>query len=141
MWAQAEGLPAGHPREDFRIATEEELAHAASRPGVTLGAHTWSHSNLAMLSPDEVSQEMNRPLSWLRERFASARPWIAYPYGITTPLVAQAAERAGYTLGFRVSGGWVRPPTGNGLDLPRWSVPAGLSQHGFILHASGFLQG
>jgi len=140
-WAAEEGLPSGSLQEDWRIATERELADAARLPGVTLGAHSWSHPNLAALGPEETTQQMERPLSWLRERFPSARPWIAYPYGITTPLVARAAERAGYTLGFRVSGGWVAGPAGNGLDLPRLSVPAGLSGQGFILYTSGLLQG
>jgi len=140
-WAEEEGLPSGSLQEDWRIATERELAEAAVLPGVTLGAHTWSHPNLAALGPDEATRQMERPLSWLRERFPSARPWIAYPYGITTPLVARAAGQAGYALGFRVSGGWVAAPAKERLELPRLSIPAGLSQYGFILHTSGFFKG
>ena len=138
-WAAELGRAVAAPAEDCRIAAEEELASAASQPGVTLGAHSWSHPNLTALLPAELGPEMEKPLTWLRERFPGARPWLAYPYGMTSPVVARAAEQAGYTLGFRVSGGWVTSVAGNALNLPRWSVSAGLSERGFVLHASGVI--
>jgi peptidoglycan/xylan/chitin deacetylase (PgdA/CDA1 family) len=138
-WAKTLGRALAAPVEDWRFATEEEIALAASQPGVTLGAHTWSHPNLAELSPAELGPELVKPLTWLRERFRSARAWLAYPYGMTSPRVAEAAEQAGYTHAFRVSGGWVAAPAAITMDLPRWSVPAGLTERGFILHASGVI--
>jgi peptidoglycan/xylan/chitin deacetylase (PgdA/CDA1 family) len=137
-WALASGRVLAAAAE-FRIATEGELDSAANQPGVTLGAHTWSHPNLATLSPDELALEFERPLRWLRERFLSTRPWLAYPYGITSARVAEGAQRAGYVLGFLVTGGWVNTSKDAPMHLPRWSVPAGLSRRGFILHASGVL--
>jgi peptidoglycan/xylan/chitin deacetylase (PgdA/CDA1 family) len=131
--------PARAPAPEWRIATVDELEFVAARTGVTLGAHSWSHANLTALSAAELMAEMERPLAWLRERFHSARPWLAYPYGLSSPEVAQAAERAGYAFGFRVSGGWLTPASGDRWSLPRWNVPAGLSEQGFVLHAAGMI--
>ena len=124
---------------DCRIATEAELARAASLPGITLGAHSWSHPNLARLSPEELSAELTRPLAWLEERYCVARPWLAYPYGLSSPRVEVAAKQAGYTLGFRVSGGFMNSSEPARMNLPRWSVSAGLSEPGFVLHAAGVM--
>lgn len=134
----------GHPPtdgglDDCRIATEAELAIAASLPGISIGAHSWSHPNLARLSPSELDLELTQPLAWLQERYSVARPWLAYPYGLSSPRVEAAARQAGYALGFRVSGGFLTPPATGRMDLPRWSVPAGLSERGFVLHAAGVI--
>ncbi len=140
-WAGEVGRPAAAPAEDCRIATEAELASAANQPEVTLGAHSWNHPNLAALTPAELGPEIERPFTWLQERFPSARPWLAYPYGLTSPVVARAAEQAGYALGFRVSGGWVTSVAGNAFNLPRWSVSSRLSERGFVLRAAGVITG
>ena len=137
-WAATTGLRASSITESFRIATSDELAVAARQPRITLGAHTWDHPNLTELRAAELTKELEQPLKWLRENFQSARPWLAYPYGMTSPAVAQAAKQAGYALGFRVSGGWITPGQ-DSWTLPRWSVPSGLSARGFVLHAAGVL--
>ena len=49
-----------------QIATETEVLDSANRPGVTLGAHGWSHANLAVLEGEDLSSELERPLEWLR---------------------------------------------------------------------------
>lgn len=139
LWAAATRQATSAPADAVRIATVDELVSAAASPGVTLGAHSWSHPNLTALSAAELGPEMDKPLAWLRERFPGARPWLAYPYGMTSPVVEHAVEQAGYTLGFRVSGGWVTSVAGERLHLPRWSVPSGLSERGFVLHAAGVL--
>ena len=138
-WAPTAGHALSAPPEHFRIATEDELTAAARQRGITFGAHTWSHPTLTELNAAELRQELEQSLSWLRARFQNARPWLAYPYGITSPPVARAAEAAGYALGFLVSGGWITSPHQDRWTLPRWSVASGLSDRGFVLHAAGVI--
>ena len=122
-----------------RPAGEAELHAAASIPGITFGAHTWSHPNLARLSEAELPAELDAPLRWLRERFPSAAiPWLSYPYGLATAAVARAAAACGYAGALRIDGGWLRGPA-DPFALPRLNVPAGLSRAGFALRAAGLL--
>ncbi len=120
------------------VADETLLGRAAACAGITLASHTWSHPNLAALAEDELDAELARPLAWLRERFRVAIPWLSYPYGLSSPAVERAAERAGYRGAFRVEGGWTAGAAGP-FALPRINVPAGVSLHGFELRTAGFL--
>ncbi len=123
-----------------RAASLEELQRAASQPGVVIAAHTWSHPNLARLTDDEVRDELRRPMAWLAERFgASYGPWLAYPYGRTSPAVSRIAAEVGYRAAFRVDGGWMPLAATLSHDLPRFNVPAGLSLDGFRLRLAGLL--
>jgi peptidoglycan/xylan/chitin deacetylase (PgdA/CDA1 family) len=123
------------------IAADHEVRTAAAEPGITVGAHTWNHPNLTTLGADDLATELSRPLAWLRGLGDNVLPWLAYPYGLTSPSVADAARRAGYIGAFRVDGGWMRsspPPPSQQFDLPRMNVPSGLSLNGFRLKVSGF---
>ncbi|HLL48347.1 MAG TPA: polysaccharide deacetylase family protein [Longimicrobiaceae bacterium] len=131
----AAGPGAAHPRRG--------PPRAARLPGRGPAAHTWSHPNLAALGPEELEEEMVRPLRWLRERFTGVLPWLTYPYGLTSPAVEEAARRAGYEGAFRVEGGWM-PRGGAGARphaLPRANVPAGASLEHFEMRTSGLLPG
>jgi peptidoglycan/xylan/chitin deacetylase (PgdA/CDA1 family) len=124
------------------IATAEEVRAAAALPGITLGSHTWNHPNLAALDAHDLAAELARPLAWLLELGGRVLPWLAYPYGLTSPAVAQAAARAGYLGAFRIAGGWmpkVPPATAMRYDLPRMNVPSGVSLNGFRLRVAGLL--
>ena len=113
-----------------RIATEAELARAASLPGVTLGAHTMTHPNLARVDTTVVERELALSMAWLRSRYTAFRPWLAYPYGLSAPHVEAAARDAGYTAAFLVDGGWTALPA-PAFAHPRLNVPAGVSNRGF----------
>jgi peptidoglycan/xylan/chitin deacetylase (PgdA/CDA1 family) len=122
-----------------RCVTGPELRDAVGQGSLTIGAHTWSHANLAALDDEALAEELAKPLDWLRGRFDSVKPWLAYPYGLWSPRVVDAAQRAGYTLAVRVDGGWLRGRS-NSVDvytLPRYNVAAGLTSEGFALRASG----
>ncbi len=142
-WAEESGVPS-HPVEPHQTgATEAQLEAAFRTEGITPAAHTWSHPNLAALGPEELEEEMVRPLRWLRERFTGVLPWLTYPYGLTSPAVEEAARRAGYEGAFRVDGGWM-PRGGAGARphaLPRANVPAGASLEHFEMRTSGLLPG
>jgi peptidoglycan/xylan/chitin deacetylase (PgdA/CDA1 family) len=120
-----------------RGATESELRDAARQPGITLASHSWSHPNLAALSPDELEGELRRPLAWLRERFTGVLPYISYPYGHYSAAVERAAAEAGYAAAFRIDGGWLRDGGASRYAIPRLNIPAGLSNAGFRLRLSG----
>jgi peptidoglycan/xylan/chitin deacetylase (PgdA/CDA1 family) len=122
-----------------RGATESELRDAARQPGITLASHSWSHPNLAALSPDELEGELRRPLAWLRERFTGVLPYISYPYGHYSAAVERAAAEAGYAAAFRIDGGWLRDGGASRYAIPRLNIPAGLSNAGCRLRLSGLL--
>lgn len=138
-WAAGEGIATGSLPPHQAVASEAELRDAASKPGITLGSHTWSHPNLAALRADELREELVRPIAWLEERFPRAVRWLTYPYGLSSPEVQRAARDAGYRGGFRVDGGWMADRHADPFALPRLNVAAGLSLDGFLLRVSGLL--
>lgn len=139
-WATGAGLSSQPVEPHMRVASEAELGAAVRRCDITLGSHSWSHPNLARIdSPAELGRELTLPLAWLRERFEPVRPWLAIPYGLSSPAVERAAAAAGYRAAFRVSGGWLPAGRRDALALPRLNVPAGLSRNGFALRCAGLL--
>lgn len=135
-WATASGHPLTEPPSDCRGTTEDDLRRAAANPGISLGCHTWSHPNLARLDEARLTEELERPFAWLRERFEGVIPWLSYPYGRWSDSVASAARRAGYQAALRVEGGWWGGQ-GDLYSLPRLNVPAGISGDGFSLRLGG----
>jgi peptidoglycan/xylan/chitin deacetylase (PgdA/CDA1 family) len=122
----------------YACATEAQVLDLA-RSGVDLGAHTWSHANLARLAPEDLQAELQRPLEWLRQRQVRSS-MLAYPYGISSPEVERAAKAVGYMAAFRVHGGWMKRADTR-WSLPRFNVPAGLSRAGFRLRLAGHFAG
>lgn len=137
-WASAAGRPVAALPSEWCAASEAELLRAA-QGGITLGSHSWSHPNLTRLGPDELSQELTRPLEWLRERVPIPSPLLAYPYGLHDRTVRLAAERAGYQGALAIDGGWLPPVPRDRYALPRVNVPPGLSLPGFVLRGAGLL--
>jgi peptidoglycan/xylan/chitin deacetylase (PgdA/CDA1 family) len=136
--AQRERLAiASSPPNYARGASERELAAAARERGITLGSHTHSHPNLPRIAPDTLRDELERPLAWLRERFAGVLPMLSYPYGSSSPLVERAAADAGYTAAFRIDGGWLPRGERALFALPRLDVPSRVSAAGFALRCAG----
>jgi peptidoglycan/xylan/chitin deacetylase (PgdA/CDA1 family) len=130
---QGRGLPAS-----YRCAGEEQIRDLHRAGPVTLGAHSWSHPNLTRIGPAALVEELTRPLEWLREADGPILPVVAYPYGLVSPEVAAAAEGSGYAAGLLVEGGWFNRRSGP-WRIPRFNVPAGLSEDGLILRLSGVL--
>ncbi len=116
-----------------RIATVTELQSIASSPLVTLGNHTMHHPNLGALDPAAASAEVAACTDWLATLpNVQIIPVVAYPYGIP-PRSAIAAD-----FGLRVSGGWIRGAVRRD-GIPRWNVPAGLSDKGFRARLRGWM--
>jgi len=138
-WAASAGLVVARVPDVACAASDEELARAAARPGVTLGSHSWSHPNLTRLAPSELAAELSRPREWLRARFANVIDWLAYPYGLHDKAVAAAAAGAGYAAAVAISGGWVPRTAPDHFAIPRVNIAPGLSIRGFALRAAGLL--
>ena len=121
----------------YGCASEEQVRAIGHLRQVTLGAHSWSHPNLARIDPDALATELSRPLDWLRSISVPTLPVLAYPYGLCSPAVEEAAAQAGYCAGFLVEGGWLTGDCDRPLALPRFNVPAGLSEDGLWLRLAG----
>lgn len=139
-WAVREGWALQEPPHYARAATLDELHEAARLPGVSLGAHSWSHYNLTRLTGTELRDELERPLLWLRGRFENVIPWLSYPYGSTSPMVEEAAAALGYRGAVTIMAGWSSTPARHPLSVPRLNIPAGISPSGFTLQTSGLFR-
>lgn len=123
-----------------RIASEADVTLAANQPGITIGSHTWSHPNLQAMVRSEIDDELQRSATWLRDRYSSFIPWLAYPYGLYGVLAEQAAAAAGFTGALHVDGGWIRGARPeNQFALPRINIPSGVSGDGFRLRVDGII--
>lgn len=113
------------------------MIEAGSHHGIAIGAHSWSHPNLARVTQEELESELRKPLDWLGSAGVNGVSVLAYPYGLYSREVMLAVEKAGYGSALKVSGGWL-PRTGcSPWALPRYNVPAGISEEGFQLRLAG----
>ena len=122
------------------IASADELASVVKNPLVTVGAHSWTHRSLANLPPDSLAEELIRPMDWFDRQGIEIQPWIAYPYGLTTPEAVTRARDHGHTMGLGASGGcvWKDRPPDMGL-LPRVNIGPGVTRNGFRLRLHGVI--
>lgn len=119
-------------------ASTAALLRAAELPGISLGAHSWSHPNLIALTADELDHELTAPRQWLQEHKTPGGEWLAYPYGLADSSTEAAASRGGYHGALMVSGGFLSEHIPQ-YQVPRLNVPAGLSQAGLKLRLAGRL--
>jgi peptidoglycan/xylan/chitin deacetylase (PgdA/CDA1 family) len=134
------GMRARAVPEVMTTASLDELRAAVGAPGITLGAHTWSHPNLARATDEELEVELGDTARWLDGEFGGAyAPYLAYPYGLTRDRCAAVAARVGYEAGLRIEGGWFQPGGTDPFATPRLNVSAGLSGKGFEMRLSGLL--
>lgn len=116
-WDAAEPDPAR-----LRLATADELADAAGQ-GLDLGSHTVTHPWLPTLDPLMLEHELGESRSRLGDLLGRPVTSLAYPTGGWSPVVRDAAERAGYTIGVTVDRGLNTART-HPLELRRAFVPA-----------------
>lgn len=137
-WAASTGLPVQEMPAWGRPGTESELAAWATVNSFAVAVHTWRHANLARLTGNELSDELAKPLTWLRDRVGvNVLPWLTYPYGFSTSAAAAAARALGYNAALAATGGWVPQPILDPYLLPRVNIPAGLTADGFRLRLAG----
>jgi peptidoglycan/xylan/chitin deacetylase (PgdA/CDA1 family) len=90
------------PREQLSPLAWSQVAELRGA-GMSIGSHTWSHRNLAHLSPDEAEADLRRSRELLEGRLGEPVRAIAYPWGklgrhVNAETFA-AARRAGFELG------------------------------------------
>jgi peptidoglycan/xylan/chitin deacetylase (PgdA/CDA1 family) len=138
-WAASAGVPISDAVPNYaRAATLSELKAAVSRPGITLGSHTWSHANLASLGIGEIVSEVSRSRDWLHREFpGKVVDWLAYPYGLDSVAAHTALADSSYAGGLRIAGGWHRPGRVSPFARPRLNVPAGLTVAGLKARTLG----
>jgi peptidoglycan/xylan/chitin deacetylase (PgdA/CDA1 family) len=100
---------------------DAEGLRALAASGVEIGSHASSHRPLTRVPPAELPGELEGSAARL-EALGLPRPRaLSYPHGDTSPEVAAAARRAGYTVAFTVRAGIAR----RGVDpfaVPRVEV-------------------
>lgn len=138
-WAGEQALPTADLPAHARPTSAEELVRQADRPGVSLGAHTWAHVNLAAVSPLECTEEMTRSRTWLQNGVGRFCDWLAYPYGLWNERVAERAAEV-FAGALRVDGGLALArgrARGPVFATPRVNVPRGLTLDGLRLRLAG----
>jgi peptidoglycan/xylan/chitin deacetylase (PgdA/CDA1 family) len=139
-WAARIGIARHDVPDLWRSATIDEL-ESAVYAGLHLAAHSWSHPNLACLSGPALAGELAGPRDWLIARFSKVfAPWLAFPYGMSSPEACDAAGKIGFEGAVRIEGGWARLPLVEPMAVPRLNVTAGISVDGFALRISGLLR-
>ena len=72
------------------------------RRGHTLGTHTWDHRDLAILTMDEVKDQLNRSESDLEEVLGHKPLFMSYPFGAYNAEIVAELEARGYHGAFRL---------------------------------------
>ena len=98
-----------------------EQVEALAAAGVAIGSHTRHHRRLTDLSSAAREAELAGSLADLRERLPQSLAVIAYPNGAHDDAVCEAAEAAGYELGFTTEKGR-NGPDANPFRLRRVSI-------------------
>jgi peptidoglycan/xylan/chitin deacetylase (PgdA/CDA1 family) len=140
-WASSRGLPVATLPEHARPDAEAHILDAGLPPRITLGAHSWSHPNLAVVSSDRLDDELDRTRAWLTQRSDRFVDWLAYPYGLRNDAVIEAASKR-YAGALRVTGGLATRCGRTGAaphDTPRINIPRGLSLDGLKLRIAGLI--
>jgi peptidoglycan/xylan/chitin deacetylase (PgdA/CDA1 family) len=119
-WA---GVDSG-ARASHRTMTTDELRQLAASPGVSIGAHSVTHSSLARLSHDEQYRELEDSRAALVQAIGGPISSVAYPYGQpddVSSVTTRAASFAGFDYGMTVSqqAAWMFSPE---FRLPRCIV-------------------
>jgi peptidoglycan/xylan/chitin deacetylase (PgdA/CDA1 family) len=90
--------------------------------GFEVGAHTYSHPNLARLPVPDLQDELGRSRRVIEDRVGHPISMMAYPFGRprvhVTPEVVSAVRRAGYDLACSIGTRGVKN-TDHPLSLPR----------------------
>lgn len=111
-------------RASHRTVTTDELRRLAIAPGVSIGAHSVTHSSLARLSHDEQYRELEDSRSALVQAIGRPISSVAYPYGQpddVSAVTTRAASFAGFDYAVAVSqqAAWICSPE---FRLPRCIV-------------------
>ncbi len=83
---------------DGRYLNETMLCELAGLPGVTIGAHGYSHKRLTECSPSELEGELISSKKWLEDTIGKEITSMAYPHGALDNNVKSAVQKVGFEL-------------------------------------------
>jgi peptidoglycan/xylan/chitin deacetylase (PgdA/CDA1 family) len=133
MDAVLSNVPAEYP---FAQTMSWDDLRSAIAHGFSVGSHTVTHSNLALLPLEEARHEITSSKKMIEQQLAVECRHFCYPYGSHNFSVAALTAESGYQAAVTT----IRPGRnmpGRGLfHLNRYSAPAAPSKLAFIL--SGF---
>jgi len=81
-----------------RYLNQTSLCELARLPGVTIGAHGYSHKILTECSPTELDGELVSSKKWLEDTIGREITSMAYPHGALNNNVKSAVLKAGFEL-------------------------------------------
>ena len=102
----------------------DELYRLSQSPLVTIGSHTHTHPNLALLSEKEQKAELVQAILRLDQWNIRSLNWFAYPYGKNrhhTRYTRELLAELGITAAVTTNSGYISSVTGQ-YDLPRFSI-------------------
>ena len=88
--------PANVISGDPKYLSVEELGSLSKLPGVTIGAHGFSHQHLNTLSPIKIKDELKSSKEWLENVIEQRINTMSYPHGAFNSEVEEIAASIGY---------------------------------------------
>lgn len=116
---------------EHKYLTVQSLRELASLPGVSIGAHGYSHQKLTECTPSELNYELEASKQWIENVIGREVTTMAYPHGAVNDEVRQATDKAGYTIAASSKFGIVKSASDR-LALERtdiWSTDTALTLH------------
>ena len=113
--------PANVISGDGKYLSEAELTTLSKLPGVTIGAHGFSHRHLNSLHETEIIEELTSSKQWLENLTQKAVTTMSYPHGAFNSQVKEIASSVGYL--YAATSSWGRYQVGTEpLEIPRIDV-------------------
>ncbi len=88
--------PANVISGDPKYLSIDELSALSKLPGVTIGAHGFSHQHLNSLSPIKIREELKSSKEWLENIIERKVNTMSYPHGAFNSHVEEIAASVGY---------------------------------------------
>lgn len=131
-------MPENYPDKNEIVISKEQIEQL-DKEGFEIFSHTLSHPVLTEINDDRLETELVESKQELERIVNHEIIGISYPHGACGNRVCEAAERAGYKLGFTIEPSMVESSTDN-LKIGRFSVSARENLFKFELKVSGAYQ-
>jgi peptidoglycan/xylan/chitin deacetylase (PgdA/CDA1 family) len=110
--------------DDFQPLTWSQVREMRDA-GMEVGAHTYRHPNLALLTSGQIRSELQRSMQVIGERLGHEVKTMAYPFGKPRRHVTHDVVSVTEELGFRAAASILHRGVRGGdhpLQLPRFSI-------------------
>jgi peptidoglycan/xylan/chitin deacetylase (PgdA/CDA1 family) len=134
------GPRSGHTNARSDRVTWEQLIEA-SKAGLTVGSHAWSHESLGRLPALQVRHQAQRSREMLEQMLGKPVTAFAYPFGTRAdygPRIAAVLRECGYECAFTSQHGALVPGS-DPFELPRIKIEGGDPTSVFHAACAGYL--